>query len=210
MPKITRRLPEPSYNNEHIFNSVYRTKLWGNGSGSGSTPDYTQNYRKFLQDYLKANDVKSVVDLGCGDWKFSNLIDWSGIEYVGVDVSSDIIKTNQTLYTAPGISFVHLDAEVEDLPNADLVITKDCLQHLSNESVNNILKKLRSFDRILITQDISNTNSDCKNGGYRKLDLRLPPFNLPMKEVFNFNVDNKTTFEWLPNKGCRPYRKRLI
>lgn len=190
--------------NEAIFNSIYQHNKWVNGSGSGSTPEYTGLYRIFLQKYLKDNNIKSVLDIGCGDWQFSKLIDWTGIDYLGVDVASVVIDKNKEVYSAPGISFTKLDITKEDVPNADvdLVIIKDCLQHLSNESVLSALDKLKNCKRVLVTQDImgGNPNRDCNNGGFRYLDLRISPFTIPAKEVFRFDCKVKTTLEWFPRE----------
>ena len=35
------------------------------------------------QQFLKDNAIRSVVDAGCGDWEFSQAIDWTGIDYKG-------------------------------------------------------------------------------------------------------------------------------
>jgi SAM-dependent methyltransferase len=66
--------------------------VWGAGSGPGSASHETIAYRAFLQGFLQWNRVRSVVDLGCGDWQFSRFIDWSGVDYTGVDVVAPVIE----------------------------------------------------------------------------------------------------------------------
>ncbi|MBI4414995.1 MAG: SAM-dependent methyltransferase, partial [Candidatus Kerfeldbacteria bacterium] len=53
-----------------IFEKIYKDKVWYKGSGSGSLPENTTTYRDFLQKYIKQNNIKSILDLGCGDWQF--------------------------------------------------------------------------------------------------------------------------------------------
>lgn len=74
--------------NTQIFQDIYTGGKWGysiipgihGGSGPGGDPIIAEPYMKFLQNFLKDKDIKSVVDLGSGDWHFSRYIDWSGIQ----------------------------------------------------------------------------------------------------------------------------------
>lgn len=184
---------------QDIFDHNYATDIWGIGSGPGSTEAYTVKYRSFLQNYLSKNNIKSVVDIGCGDWQFSKLLDWSGIKYIGCDVSRTIIHENKKKFE--GVEFMVLDASEEDIPTADLAIVKDVLQHLSFERVHVILNKLQQFDHVLITQDINGHNNDCVDGDYRALDIALPPFNIKCELVFHFGTGKagKVTYEIIRN-----------
>src|SRR5258706_16476890 len=70
---------------QQIFTDIYRRAIWGKNdqgtgnSGPGSTLNATLTYRKFLQQFLKDHDIRSVVDAGCGDWEFSQALNWNGI-----------------------------------------------------------------------------------------------------------------------------------
>ena len=135
----------------------------------------------FLQDFLKHNEIKSVVDVGCGDWSFSQYIDWKNISYIGYDVVKSVIERNIKKYSDPSCLFVHANALTVDLPSADLLICKDVLQHISNENVLNFLKQIGKFKYCLITNDTdfdteTSLNSDTEAGGYRTLDLTKEPF----------------------------------
>src|SRR5687768_14802493 len=87
------------------FEAIYRQDKWTNGSGPGSTPSSTIEYRAFLERFIRENNVRSVTDLGCGDWQFSNLIDWSGLEYTGFDVVDFLVHRNQENYGQDNIRF---------------------------------------------------------------------------------------------------------
>src|SRR4051794_34614165 len=64
------------------FENIYRDANWGTNasgignSGTGSTVASTELYRRYLEMFMKEHDIKSVVDAGCGDWEFSQKIDW--------------------------------------------------------------------------------------------------------------------------------------
>ena len=78
-----------------VFDFIYSSNEWSIGSGFGSLPQTTETYRGFLQEFLARNDVRSVIDAGCGDWQFSRLIDWTGIDYLGIDVSAVALKNTE-------------------------------------------------------------------------------------------------------------------
>src|SRR5689334_20558292 len=75
-----------------VFTGIYGRGTWGTNdagvgtSGAGSTLQATAVYRAFLQQFLKDHAIRSVVDAGCGDWEFSQAIDWTGIDYRGFDI----------------------------------------------------------------------------------------------------------------------------
>jgi SAM-dependent methyltransferase len=179
------------------FNRIYAEGTWGKDvtgrgtSGTGSTLEITREYRAYVEDFIKTHAVKSVVDAGCGDWSFSSAIDWGSASYLGVDIASDVIATVRKKHEKGKIRFRTGDI-TEDLPAADLLISKDVLQHLSNELVHKFIKNnLRKgkYKWVILTNDRSNRphNLDTVPGGYRAIDLAAPPFavkglvDLPMK-----------------------------
>ena len=92
------------------FTYIYDNEKWGKnkGSGEGSRPKFNQEYIPFLEDFLKTNNIKSVIDFGCGDWQFSRYIDWGDkpfstmpkIDYLGLDVVDSVIDNNTGLQTS--------------------------------------------------------------------------------------------------------------
>jgi SAM-dependent methyltransferase len=185
---------------KRTFNHYYETDAWDGGSGPGSTPEATSQYREFLREFLKDRDISSVVDLGCGDWQFSQLIDWTRIDYTGLDVSSAVLK-NTKRFAKPGIKFAELNGITKDVPAADLLILKDVIQHWTNEDVLRFIPQLSKFKYALIT-NVSHkgsplTNSESVIGGFRPVDLTAAPFSVPGEYVFEFFAgEPKITFLW--------------
>lgn len=197
---------------EFIFSSIYDIKAWGVGedgqgsSGLGSSAEATREYRLALETFLKTHDVKSVVDLGCGDWQFSKLIDWTGIEYVGVDVVKKLTDANTEKYGRPNITFLHLDAITEDLPAADLLVCKCVLQHLSNDDVLRIARHFPKYKYCLITNDVcpssgTSDNADGPRGGYRWVDLTQPPFSISGVKYLTYSAPYVTKQTLLITRG---------
>jgi len=184
-----------------VFNLIYERNAWGVGSGVGSTPANTESYRGFLSNFLMSNRIKSVVDLGCGDWQFTKLIDWGDINYIGIDVS-DVVLNNTKCYASDQISFLEMDALTGDLPSADLLLVKDVVQHWSNADILSFFPKLNRYKRALITNGLhpsgsSRTNSDISTGEWRPVDLKMSPFSLKGDYIYWYSGgDTKWVFLW--------------
>jgi SAM-dependent methyltransferase len=168
------------------FNRIYTEGVWGRDaagegtSGTGSTLEITRQYRAYLQDFLKTHRVTSVVDAGCGDWTFSSTIDWADASYLGVDIASDVIEAVRRKHEKGRITFQVGDI-TEDLPAADLLISKDVLQHLSNELVHKFIRNnltTGKYKWVLLTNDRGSSNGDTVPGGYRAINLAAPPFDV--------------------------------
>jgi len=178
---------------EQVFTQIYDQKIWGsdgqgNGSsGWGSMAKAAAPYMNFLTHFLKQYNITSVVDVGCGDWSFSQYIDWTGISYVGYDVVSTVIERNKKKFQQSNCIFIHGDATKTELPSADLLLCKDVLQHLSNESIATFLKQCDKFKYCLITNDINkNANTNIADGLHRPLDLTKAPFFVPGTKIFTY------------------------
>lgn len=187
-----------------IFDTWYTD---GNGSGPGSSPEATEEWRAILTTHLANLPPGSVVlDWGCGDWDHSKLVDWGEHEYIGVDVSPTVIDRMNRQYATELVTFHRYDPDSgEDptsflsrvCPQADLIICKDVLQHLSNAESLQILEAFRSIGGdLLLTNDLCggpDDNADGPTGGCRHVDPRLPPFSLEA-ELLLRKSDGKTTF----------------
>jgi SAM-dependent methyltransferase len=166
------------------FNRIYAEGTWGKDvagkgtSGTGSTLEITREYRVYVEDFMKKHSVKSVVDAGCGDWSFSSAMDWGDASYLGVDIASDVIAAVRNKHEKGKIKFQVGDI-TDELPAAELLISKDVLQHLSNELVHKFIRNnLRKgkYKWVILTNNRGSENRDVASGGYRAIDLAAPPF----------------------------------
>jgi Methyltransferase domain len=189
-----------SDNVETVFTQIYNEGKWGknaNGhgcSGSGSSLENTVTYRAYLQYFLKKYNIRSVIDVGCGDWTSSSAINWGSIRYIGYDVVKSVIENNREQYGTPLISFVHDNGIKSNLPKADLLICKEVLQHLPNSDIKQFLTQLNKFKYCLITNDVNPTtftsnNRDAPYGHYRPIDLTAPPFSIKAIKVLMYTID---------------------
>ncbi len=161
------------------FESIYREDRWTNGSGPGSRPSSTIEYRAYVERFMKENHVASVTDLGCGDWQFSRYMDWSSVRYTGLDVVPSLIERNAHSYGADNITF-DIFRDCESLPGGDLLLAKEVLQHLPNEMVLRYLEAIsRRYKFALLTNAIEPrdiANRDIAAGDWRPLCLEAAPF----------------------------------
>src|SRR5271169_6151167 len=80
------------------FTRTYRNKLWGGiegdrfFSGRGSLDKFATPYVEWLVRFIAERDIRTVVDLGCGDFRIGGQICSStSINYVGVDIVPELI-----------------------------------------------------------------------------------------------------------------------
>jgi hypothetical protein len=104
------------------FTAIYVNKVWGEGSGA-SSPDLTQPYMRMLADFMHNNAVTSVVDVGCGDWQFSRVMDWNVVRHHGFMQCDTVIDTNKGVSPA---TTSRLQRCVASRFKADLVVCRMC------------------------------------------------------------------------------------
>ena len=132
---------------ERVFTNIYENKVWGdnnnpeyNGSsGGGSDLDYNKDtYVPFLKKFIVDNNIKNIVDLGCGDFRCGKLIyDDLDIKYTGYDTYKKMIDYNLKQHSMPKYFFEHLNFfdNKEIIKNGDLCILKDVIQHWKMDEI---------------------------------------------------------------------------
>ena len=173
-----------------VFTSIYEDNKWGNNgsttykgsSGFGSSLTFNkEKYIPFIIDFIKGNNIETVVDLGCGDWQSSHLIyqEFDNIKYTGYDAYEKVIINNKTNY--PQYNFVHLDIvnNIDQIEKADLCIIKDVLQHWPTQDIYKLLDQIthNKFKYILITNCRTQNydDQDIVIGEWRQLTANMNP-----------------------------------
>jgi len=132
-------------------------------SGSGSHEEkIIVPYINTLIPLLTNNDIRNIVDLGCGDFWIMRYVLGTlsknnyNFFYTGIDVVEDLINHNAATFKHPNIRFVCRDAAAdnEPLPDGDILIIRQVLQHLSNADIKKILDKAGKFKFLFITESI--------------------------------------------------------
>ena len=169
-----------------VFTEIYNNNHWKSAesiSGPGSELEQTKTLREELEKLLAEMKITSVLDIPCGDFKWMQKINWSKIHYTGADIVEELIKKNKAQHQDENnLKFIVLDLLKDKLPEADLIITRDFLVHLSYEDIFAALKNIKSSGcKYLLTTTFPDhsLNYDIKTGDWRTLNLQQQPFNFP-------------------------------
>jgi hypothetical protein len=170
---------------EERFARIYSTNLWSDPesrSGVGSSIDSTRVLRAELPGALRKLQTRVLLDVPCGDFTWMGQVDLTGTEYVGGDIVPKIIEENQRLHASESRRFVHLDLTRDALPDADVLLCRDCLVHLSYANIRIVLENIaRSKIRFVLMTSFPGRrdNYDVADGDWRALDFQAPPFSFP-------------------------------
>jgi hypothetical protein len=167
------------------FERIYSTNLWSDPesrSGVGSALDSTRAVRAELPVALRQLEARVLLDVPCGDFTWMEHVDLSGIEYIGGDIVPAIVEENQHFHARESRRFVVLDLTRDSLPDADVLLCRDCLVHLSYANIRALLANIaRSNIRFLLMTSFPGRgdNHDVVDGDWRPLDFQAPPFSFP-------------------------------
>ena len=152
---------------EAVFKYIYDRNIWGQtddyktddtpNSGKGSSVQTNVPYIMFLRKFLQERNIKSVADVGCGDWRCSAEI-YKGLDcfYIGYDIYEPLIHKHTETYKNPNWRFKTLNccSSPDKIFPSDLLILKDVLQHWTDRQVKEFMDYVTTSNRfkyILIT-----------------------------------------------------------
>ena len=184
--RIAARFPSSSRSQQATFAAIMKNNEWGDAesvSGPGSTQARGGDFQRELIALLDRFEVRSLVDAPCGDFNWMrNVLADRDLHYTGIDIVEELIRQNVRLYSGAQRRFVCADMTRADLPNADLVLCRDGLVHLSFADAKAAIRNFqRSGSRYLLTTTFTERarNTDIPTGGWRVLNLEAAPFSCP-------------------------------
>jgi SAM-dependent methyltransferase len=179
-----RRAGPGPHSAEDVFTDIFHHNGWrGTDSVSGTGSDLAQTRRVVarLPALLAELEVRSVLDVPCGDFFWMSQVDLAGVRYTGGDIVRELVERNRR-YESPNVRFEALDLLGGPLPPADLVLCRDCLVHFSFADVFRALGNLcASGGKYLLTTTFPRhrQNRDIVTGRWRTLNLERAPFHFP-------------------------------
>lgn len=177
------------------FLDIYLKNGWRSDesrSGWGSEVNHTGPARRALAEILSSLKVKVFLDAPCGDFNWMRHVQLpDGATYIGGDIVEPLIDELKQKFESETYSFRVIDIAADVLPPADLWLCRDVLFHLPTLDVLSVLRNFASSSipyLLTTTYDFPKKNDDVKPGGFRYINLRLPPFGLaePIKKVDDF------------------------
>jgi SAM-dependent methyltransferase len=166
-----------------VFDEVYERHMWGGAagdysSGPGSDPAHATPYVSAVGEIISTRDIRTVVDIGCGDFRIGGLIAPLVDGYTGVDASARIIERNTRLFGSATTHFLCADAVAGALPDGDLCLIRQVFQHLSNSQIQKILDRLSIYRWIVV--------SDGYFAGARRANMDKPQGHLSRQAVGSY------------------------
>lgn len=167
-----------------VFTEIYRRNIWGyqeTASGGGSTLHYTQKLRQSLPGLIADLKIGTMLDLPCGDFHWMSELDLPVAHYIGCDIVPLLVQNARIRYGRPNREFRTVDLCRDPLPDADLLLCRDCFIHLSEDmiliAIENILRSNVKY--LLTTTYPAGSNRNIHNGDWFTLNLCAAPYNFP-------------------------------
>ena len=210
---LTNYIKNIGKDREYLFTEIYEKNIWGTAindekyfSGGGTVDANVEEYKKLIINFIREYEIKSIFEIGCGDFSIMNpIVNQLEVKYLGIDVVKSLIDYLSENYKNEETAFIHMDAvNSKVLPDADLCIIRQVLQHLNNKDIIEILNKTRKYKYVIITEHLPlNTkfkNEDKITGHTIRLDynrvsgvfLDTPPFSLKCKILLSYRSDYAT------------------
>lgn len=172
------------------FTGVYRSAAWGSseslsGPGSERNSGSVRQALIALSQIVEKYEVRSVADIPCGDfnWMPEFLEKHPSVAYAGYDIVGGLVSQNRKSH--PSVKFYVLDITEQVPPRADLIFSKDLVNHLLDRDVWKALANMirSGATYLMITSNsVSTPNEDLPRnvgGMSRLLNLRTEPFSFP-------------------------------
>lgn len=154
-------------------------------NGPGSYLANTSEIKNALPTIFKKFNIKTFVDVGCGDWNWMQHVDLSSVDYLGCDLVEAQIEANRAKF--PGVKFKQLNVITDPIPKCDLVLCRDLLFQIPTPWVYAAIQNIRRSAKWLLATSFPEEprNTDIPGGsliGWRPVNMVLPPFGLPAPE----------------------------
>ncbi len=177
-------------NVKKVFQRIYETKVWDNPSnnseslsGDGSTLKNTILIRQTIVRILSEYNIKTILDIGCGDWNWMKEISAYLPDYTGIDAALNVINRNKK-FQSGNIRFFN-DISLSFLKKTpskyyDLVLLRHVLEHSPTKYNVDLLKEVKRCARFALITSALHDNPETNNGeifgGYVPVNLLRTPY----------------------------------
>jgi SAM-dependent methyltransferase len=178
------------------FRRVYEESLWSKGesrSGPGSTQEHARGALIAVRAVLQKTQARTLLDVGCGD------LNWLGplvaehaeraaaggeaVRFAAVDIVDTAFAEAAQRY--PSCSFAVIDVVTAVPPQADVVLCRQCLNHMSASDALSAIANIRaSGAAYLLASHYPDAHNDAAATAagitYRQHNLAASPFDAAM------------------------------
>lgn len=149
---------------KEIFTKIYSRRKWGKNvpsSGEGTSERAVGQYLEFLKHVLSQHqEIRTILDIGHGDWEMWPEGFFQSYQYCGIDVVSELSNHLNLVHGNETTKFIGADFLETELPESDLLLIKDVLIHLSNRDIQRAIEIFPKYSYIVTVTDI-------QSSGYR-------------------------------------------
>ncbi|MDR2732544.1 MAG: hypothetical protein LBB36_04925 [Fibromonadaceae bacterium] len=168
-----------------------------NSSSEEFETEHTKTLISELPKLFKSKNITSILDIPCGDFSWMKEMDLSAIDYLGADIAGELVLENQKKIWRQTAgrgykNFITLNIITDNLYKRDLIFTRDCFMHLSNNDIQKAIsniKKSGSKYLMATTYVKHDENQDIATGEFRPVNLQKEPFNFPEPEYLLLEND---------------------
>jgi SAM-dependent methyltransferase len=169
---------------DEVFLKIYQENHWRDPeslSGTGSNERSTAEVIRIVNQVLGKYNIKTILDIPCGDFNWMKKVKLAGIDYIGGDIIDSLIERNDKNFSNASVSFRKINLLESTLPSVDLIFIRDCLVHFSYTDIHKALVNIRKSGctYLLTTTFPDHKNYNIVTGDWRPINLELSPFNLP-------------------------------
>ena len=179
-----------------LFQVTYKESLWGSKTGSvfysGSGSHISEHYQSYVNSVNhfigQCHQPPIIVDLGCGDFHIGCQLLLHASHYHGCDIVPELIDYNRSNHAADKVEFHCLDGVSDSLPEGDILLIRQVLQHLDNDEILAITRYFHGFNHVIVTEHIPDghfvANKNKPHGPDNRMrlnsgiDLLQPPFSV--------------------------------
>ncbi len=192
---------EFAHKNMHdVFAEIYHTNYWMGAksrSGQGSSLRSTSVIRSELSVLCDALQIKTILDIGCGDYYWMQKVHLPDCAYMGVDIVPEMIELNRKHYADKSHHFLCLDSVHDPLPEAELVLCRDVIAHLNYDEACDLLRNVKASGSkfLLMSTHLETRENEQKHTGHHSpYNMTIPPFNLsdPLVLIEETSVEPET------------------
>ena len=155
-------------------------------SGRGSDLDQTKTIELEIPRILEEFQIKSVLDVPCGDQNWIKRINFDGIDYLGADIVTELVEKNNSRFASEHKRFITLDLSHSVPPKTDLILCRDLLVHLNTKTIERCISNIKaSGSKYLLTTAFTsirlykNLRLFTLGIGWRPINLEQAPFHFP-------------------------------
>jgi 2-polyprenyl-3-methyl-5-hydroxy-6-metoxy-1,4-benzoquinol methylase len=178
---------------QNLFEKIYSLHHWYDAeskSGPGASLRQTETVRRVISAALKEYEIKTILDIPCGDFNWMKEVDLTSCDYIGADIVNTLVEQNQVLYGSATKKFTWLDITASGLPQVDLILCRDCLVHFSYNDISKAIENIkRSGSKFFLTTTfVDRENINIRTAEWRPVNLQRHPFSFPEPlQLYNEN-----------------------